>query len=231
MKNKFSLFMLFFCGAMLLTCASIVSIKYNSNYVSYNYLNLFNFQKTGQASDSDDPQNSNSVTLKPKRTRDDGSENDHHTDTTIQQSFLAGLENITAKKPKKPRTDPVFDSQDFMTMISDDVTHYGANAGLAMLFSCQEMNSVLVNDLSKLIKSIELQMTSQHIFDVSYKKDVVVGTTQIQGLDLTDEAEIAALLLFACLVTLVFVSNKNEKIKILGNCFCRTIQPDKQLII
>src|SRR5574337_1339292 len=193
MKNKFSFFMLFFCGAMLLTCASIVSIKYNSNYVSYNYLSLFNFQKTGQASDSDDPQNSNSITLKPKRTRDDGSENDHHADTAIvQQSLSAGLDNITAKKPKKPRTDPVFDSQDFMTMISDGVTQYSTDVGLGMLFSNQEMNSVLVNDLSKLIKSIELQMTSQHIFDVSYKKDVVVGTTQIQGLDLTDEAEITA---------------------------------------
>ena len=215
MKNKFSLFMLFFCGVMLLTCASIVSVKYNSNYVSYNYPNLFNFQKTGQAYDSDDPQNDNPITLKPKRARDDGSENDHHTDTTIvQQSLLGGLENITTKKPKKTRTDPVFDSQDFMTIVSDDVARYGADVGLAMLFSNQEMNSVLMDDLSKLTKSLESQITSQHIFDVSYKKDVAAGTTLIQGLDLADEAEITALLLFACLVTFVFVSNKNEKIKL-----------------
>ena len=120
---------------MLLTCASIVSVKYNSNYISYNYLNLFNFQKTGQASDSDDPQNDNSIALKPKRARDDGLENDHHTDTIVQQSLLGGLENITTKKPKKTRTDPVFGSQDFMTVISDDVAHYGTDVGLVMLFS------------------------------------------------------------------------------------------------
>src|SRR5574340_348527 len=220
MINKFSLFMLFFCGVMLLTCASIVSVKYNSNYISYNYLNLLNFQKTGQAFDSDDPQNDNSITLKPKRARDDGSENDHHTDTDIvQQSLLGGLENITTKKPKKTRTDPVFGSQDFMTIISDDIARYGADVGLAMLFSNQEVNSVLMDDLSKLTKSLESQITSQHIFDVLYKKDIAAGTIQSQGLDVADEAEITALLLFACLVMFVLVSNKNEKIKLKNTKF------------
>ncbi len=211
MDKKFPFFMLFFCGMMLLTCASIASVKYNSNYISYNYLNLLNFQKNGQGSNFDDIQNDNSVTLKPKRIRDDKSENDLHVDTNtiVQQLMFGSLENITAKK-LKIRTDVTFDSSNFMTLISDDISSYSMDAGLSMIFFNQDMDAFLIKDISKLTKSIESQVTVQHIFDMFNKKNIA----QISGLDVVDEAELTALLLFACLVMFILVPKKNEKIKL-----------------